>query len=56
MLRDGVLKCLVHFTEAVLQNLAEPDQDGQRNAAQLKIVDQLLQIQSAAGFLIRMDP
>ena len=49
VLRDGVLKCLMHFTQAVLQNLAEADQDRQRDSAQLQIVHQLLQIERAAA-------
>ncbi len=44
VLGDGVLKRLVHFAQAVLQDFAEADQDGQRDAAQLQIVDQLLEI------------
>ena len=32
---------LVHFAKPVLENIAEPDQNGQRDAAPLERVDQL---------------
>ena len=44
VLGDGVLKRLVHLAQAVLQNFAEADQDRQRDAAKLEIVDQFLQV------------
>ena len=47
VLGDGVLERLVHLAQAVLQDLAEADQDGQGDAAQLQIVRQLLQIDAA---------
>ena len=54
VLGDGALERLVHFAQAMLQNLAEADQNRQRDAAQLQIVDQLLQIDAAVGILVRM--
>jgi hypothetical protein len=51
VLGDGVLKGLVHLAEAVLQDFAEADQQRQRDAAQLEIVDQFLEIDAAAGSL-----
>ena len=39
-----------------MQNFAEADQDRQRDAAELQIVDQLLQIERAVRFLVGMHP
>jgi hypothetical protein len=55
VLGDGVLERLVHLTQAVLQNFPETDQDRQRDAPELKIVDQFLQVDGAAGILLRVD-
>ena len=56
MLGDGVLECLMHLAQAMLQNFAEADQDGQRDAAQLQVVDQLFEIDAARGVLIGTHP
>ena len=55
MLGDGVLKRLVNFAQAVLQNVAEANQDRQGDAAQLELIDQFLQIDRAVGVFIRVD-
>ena len=55
MLGDGVLKGLMHLAQAVLQDFAEADQDRQRDAAQLEIVDQFFQIDARVRFLVGMD-
>ena len=56
MLGDGVLKGLVHLAQPVLQNFAEADQDGQRDAAQLQVVDQLFEIDAARRVLVGAHP
>ena len=55
MLGDGVLEGLVHLAQAVLQNFAEADQDRQRDAAELQLVDQFLEVDGAAGILVGVD-
>ena len=56
VLGDGVLKRLVHFPQPVLENFAEADQDRQRDAAELQIVDQFLEIEAAIRVLVGVDP
>ena len=56
VLGDGVLEGLVHLAQAVFQNFAEADQDGQRDAAELQVVDQFLEIDAARGVLVGMHP
>jgi hypothetical protein len=50
------LERLVHFAEAVLKDFAEAEQDGERDAAELEIVDQFFEVDAASGLLIGMDP
>jgi hypothetical protein len=40
----------------MLQDLAEADEDGQRDAAQLEVVDQLLKVDATRGILVGVDP
>ena len=56
MLADGGLKRTVNFTQPVLQNLAEAEQDRRLNAAKHELIDQFLQIDAACAILVRMDP
>src|SRR5262249_7086003 len=56
VLGDRVLKCLMHFTEAMLKNFAETNQNRQRDTAKLEIVDQLLKIERAIRIFVGMHP
>ena len=56
VLLDGVLKCAVNFAQAMLQDFAEADEDGQVDAAQHQLVDQFFQIDAARGFFARVHP
>src|ERR1700674_5463398 len=51
----GVLERLVHLAQAVLQDFAEADQNRQRNAPELQVVDQFLEVDGAAGILLGVD-
>jgi exosortase len=55
VLRDGVLERLMHLAQAVLQDFAETDQDRQRDAPELEIVHQFLEVDGAADILLRVD-
>src|SRR5208283_426688 len=48
--------CLMHLPQPVLENFPKPDQDGQGDAAQLEIVDQLLQVEAAVEVLVGVNP
>ena len=56
VLGDGVLEGLVHFAQTMLQNFGEADQDGEPDAAQLELFDQLAQIDAARRLLAGMHP
>src|SRR6185369_6585734 len=54
VLSDGALEGAVNFTQAVFQNFTKPQQDGRRNATKDQLVEQLLHIDLAIFFLIRV--
>jgi hypothetical protein len=53
---NRVLKRAVHFAQAVLEDFAEANQDGQGDAAKLEIVNQLFQVKRAGRVLIGVHP
>ncbi len=55
MLRDGRLKGLVDVLQPVLEDVAESHERRQADAAQLQMVDQLLQIDRAVRLFRRVD-
>ena len=55
VLRDGRLKGAVDVGEPLAQDVAEPDQDRQADAAKLQVIDQLLEIDRALGVLCRVN-
>jgi hypothetical protein len=56
VLGDGGLKCVVDLAQAVLEDLAEPDQDGRVDAAKDELIDQFFEIHSAARLFLRVNP
>ena len=54
-LPNGVLKGLVDLADAMAQNIGEPNQDGQLNAAGLELVYQPLQVDGLLRVLVGMD-
>ena len=55
MLADGLLKGCVNLLEPVLQDIGEPDQDGDGQPAELKAIDQALEVNAPVGILGGMD-
>ena len=55
MLGDRGLEGVVDVPQPVLEDVAEADQDRQVDAAQLQVIDQLLEVDRAAWILGRMD-
>jgi len=47
---------MARSVEHAQSDLAEADQDRQRDTAELQIVDQLFEIESAIRILVRVDP
>ena len=56
VLRDRRLEGVEDVAEPLLEDVAEPDQDRQADAAQLQVVDQLLQVDGLAGVLGGVHP
>ena len=56
MLGDGALEGFIDFLQPVLQDVPKPDERRQTDAAELQIVDQLFEIDRAAGVLGRVNP
>src|SRR5262249_23499912 len=54
-LLDGVVEGLVNLTEPVAEDIGEAKQDRQLNAAGLKLIDQLLQVNGLVGALVGVD-
>ena len=52
---DGRLKRVVDVRQPLLQDVAEPDQDRQADAAQLQVIDELLEVDRAIGVLGGVD-
>src|SRR5665213_3109062 len=55
VLAHGGIESLVHFAETMFQDVGEADQNGQRYAAPLERIDELLQIDAALSFFSRMN-
>ena len=55
MLADGGLERAVDVGEPLPEDVAEADEDRQADAAQLQVIDQLLQVDPALGILRRVD-
>ena len=55
VLRDGRLKRAVNVGEPLPEDVAKPDQDRQADAAQLQVIDELLQVDRALGILGGVD-
>ncbi len=56
VLGDGVLEGLIHFAQTMLEDFSEADQDGQPDAAQFELFDQLTQIDAARRIFAGMHP
>src|SRR4029453_2302429 len=55
MLGDGALKCRVNVRETMFEDVGEPDEHGETDAAHLQTIDELLQVDGARLVLRRMD-
>ena len=56
MLGDRSLERLVNVLETMLQDVAKADERRKADAAQLQVIDQLLEVDRAARVLRGMDP